>query len=100
MKDTKQILTEALAHLEADGWAQGQYEGPGGCLCSVGAVLKVIHDDPRRDEHTDSFETAEAALRAGAGIQTPVWLYNDHPERTFEEIRQMFTNAIELVSAE
>lgn len=97
---TKEVLTEALSLLEVRGWTKGRYEDEDGCLCSIGALNAVVHGDPRYDANTEEWEVAHNALKAGAGIHgVPAWIYNDAPETTFEDVREMFTNAIELVSA-
>lgn len=38
----EQVLERAADLIEERGWAQGQYEDPDGCLCTIGAVRVAI----------------------------------------------------------
>jgi hypothetical protein len=90
--DTTEALSRALLILEEDGWIQNRYcdeENGGNCMAS--AVYKAI-DMPWR-EGLPLFQNVARALCQQTGRMNMA-LWNDNPDRTFSEVREVFRRAI------
>jgi hypothetical protein len=118
MTQVQQDLEAAQSYLEEHGWCQGRGQGIDGSVCIEGAVAAVTmgnahfwhtrrghvmaHNLPdgcftpvhiSRDlmlRHCD----AKEALQRQAGRNRDLWAWNDFPERTVEEIKELFRAAI------
>lgn len=98
---TPQALLERAADLlDERGWHQGDYIGPDGCLCALGAIYTAVCgqvpdlDDPLRGYGNTMVTTAES--RAAAELP-PGWpslsLWNDEPGRTKTEVQALLRRA-------
>ena len=103
------ILAHALESLETHGWTQETLWDNNGCMCSMGAIANAVSllrgeisaEDldgvslvsKARDRLAD--QIVMAGHDSGVGWSLPVVTHwNDHPSRTFEEVREMFQAAI------
>lgn len=118
------IYEEALNILEADGWCQGSYTNTAGCHCVVGALYKAetgkgspsyaengkpVLDAAKflngllRDQgKVMSYEEAIAWSEENPGQEWPATSiidWNDHHERTYEEVRKLLEEADRAASA-
>lgn len=104
MNQTVEILTNAKQILIDKGWTQNvlarnqhgimvwHTESEAVCFCSVGAIDRATFDLIGESQATnDVVRTLRCALPEG---QTSIAAYND--SHTFEEVIEMFNNAIGL----
>lgn len=105
---TSELLRKAADEIRRRGWYQGDYgsdlgdEGFRTCrVCSLGAVNAVAHNgDPwvyPRLKGTTHFRAVEI-LEGAVGGTLPQW--NDDPERTIEEVLDVFSRAAEKAEAD
>jgi len=105
---TLKVLQEGLELLGPNGehWVKQAYEHSGN-YCALGAIAKAaygyVYQDTRHPRPPDRFKTAlyksartylTKALFDSQG--TSIVMFNDHPETTFDHVRQLFERAIEL----
>jgi hypothetical protein len=95
-----ELLREARNVLFERGWCQNALEDEGR-VCAVGAVNVADHGCAQWDfENYGASISARAALNAAAG--TEIVAFNNTPERTFDEIVDVFDKAekIALIAEE
>lgn len=85
VKHTAEVLREALDSFGPDGqfWIKGMYSDERGGQCCSGAV---------GGPDTDAWKILVACLPANCGL---VSAWNDADDRTFEDVKQLFTQAIQ-----
>jgi len=79
------IANELITH----GWYQGNYEGPDGSLCLIGAARNVYGDQ------YDRYVNALRVLYKLVGGMVGGW--NDNPTRTFDEVLRVAKEADEIL---
>lgn len=84
-------LRAARDYMLVHGWYQGDYTGPGGSVCILGACNAAI---PVRNPNCDDAQAAVSALHRLIPGQIPVSFYNDDPDRTEDEVFDLFDAAI------
>lgn len=84
MSSTSEILTQAAELIRRHGWVQRKYGSHGEGYCIIGAIIAV-------PKHGSGFSAIEA-LREELGDQS-VMQWNDHPDRTQEEVLELLEKA-------
>ena len=96
MKTPKSILKEAKRVIQKHGWTQGELwkfrNGRYAGFCITGALL-FCRDEASRETGREARGFIKRAIRS-----EKVVAWNDHPDRTHEEVVQAFNKAIELAS--
>lgn len=98
---TRKVLEEALELLEFVGWTKGAYtrnsEGVAGIgsdpdvasFCARGAIYRAcLNQGESAETHRDALCILDAA------VGRPVITWNDDPETTFSEVREVFKRAV------
>lgn len=92
-----EALSKARDVLAERGWHQGDYEGAEGSVCLYGALAAAVGVAPA-DLGTSTTVVAAAAIlprtRAMDGGLVSIW--NDAPERTYEDVVLALKQAEEL----
>lgn len=90
--DASGILSRALEILEEKGWTQGSFHTQYG-LCSLGAVWQALEEQGHDWLTGQSFyKRVIRALQNQIEYQN-VALWNDQPERTYSQVREVFRRA-------
>lgn len=76
-------LNEAADYIEAHGWFQGDFENESGQVCSLGAIQKVTEHGT---EYTENYNILLEAILEKTGNYFFIATWNDHPERTQDEV--------------
>lgn len=80
----KDTLLRAAELLERDGWCRGNSIDRQGRRCAMGAINSASHE-PGSGTAWDRFDQAADRLQTYLGrTHVPDW--NDHPERTAEQV--------------
>lgn len=104
MSEIALVLKRAKELLEQEGWTQRYYHDAYGARCAVGALrdsaFGVTEGKPWNDGF-DLFKKSEVAVCRviGGNVEYPgdaITQYNDAPERTQEEVLNMFDAAVAL----
>lgn len=116
MSDTRERLTAALALMEKQGMAKGQFIDDAGRRCIRGALGESGWGNPYAAPE-DCFHKITAALtELGYGrfteindeekiryrsekeflVRRPAVMFNNAPETTMDDVRRVLTRAIEL----
>ena len=74
-----QTLREAIKLIRKHGWHQGNYVGPGGCLCAAAAIHEATGYEDTANVAAKR-EILELVYGPGNHRSIPTW--NDHPSQT------------------
>jgi hypothetical protein len=96
---TSEILRAGYDNLLVDGWGQHAYELPGGEMCMEGAVMCIRVALDKQTAAHDYLQKVVNALNVTPRWQT-VPQFNDHPDRTFDEVLDVYQQAIKLAEAD
>lgn len=87
------VYKEAAEIIRERGWNQGEYMGPGGCVCVSGAIMIAMNQPAQEPtlKHFSLWETlgnadsliVELALQLGVGCLAN---WNDAQDRTVDEV--------------
>lgn len=95
---TKQLLEEARARLVSKGWLNyGNMEANdynSGKRCVVQAIWDATDANARYDSDHVKWNAVTSLFREVNRIKTPIPVWNDDPERTFEDVLEAFDKAI------
>lgn len=94
-------LRAAAEVLRRDGWTQGAYRGARGSRCASDALC-VVTGSTHQAEVGAAYERAMAAalaLASATGARA-VWLWNDTPGRTADEVIAALLAAADAVEAD
>lgn len=86
LDDASKLLLKAAAVIEDRGWCQWSYESLDGRVCLLGALKVAAGGSPNDDEDEDSVVGIAKRAMAGAVGKVFVHSWNDHPNRTKEEV--------------
>lgn len=95
---TKHILQDARARLVAKGWLNyrtmeaNDYNS--GKRCVVQAIWDATDANVRIDADHVKWNAVTSLFREVNRIKTPIPVWNDRPERTFEDVLEAFDKAI------
>ncbi len=94
--NTSSTLEDALSLLEERGWAQGRYGDSDGGYCIAGAIYQQLIDTS--NDWRVPLHHAVRALAQVTGVPN-VAMWNDAPERTFSQVREVMRRAIAETAA-
>jgi hypothetical protein len=85
----RDIFLKAIDVLEERGWTQGTMEDGEGRVCLVGALRVALSGRPRTNKSvgprvTELTRTAFGLQTGGSWVSALIW--NDAPERSYEEV--------------
>lgn len=85
------VLKDAAHEIERRGWFQGDYVGPDGSVCVIGAIRAACGMDPHtylfREESDMEHSMALELVAARCGyLRLSVHVWNDAPGRTVGEV--------------
>lgn len=86
------VLTAAKSYLMRHGWVRVNYGDDGGPWCLVGAIQSACRSVNAPDG--DLFYAARTAVYDVTGSSMPVFVWNDVPGRTFDEVIAALDRAI------
>lgn len=86
---TRDVLVAAKGHLLTHGWQQDFSEDPAAPTCVNGAVYRVTEDNELRDR---AYWALSDAIGVADPSENPDW--NDHPDRTFVDVVDVYDRAI------
>ncbi len=92
MKTTSDILQAARQRLITNGWRKDSMGAENGPHCAMGAIY---WEKDNLSKRTEVYSYIEHLVPRGY-----IGEWNDRPERTFEEVLEVFDNAISLAMSE
>lgn len=110
--NTREILLRAADLIEKRGLHKGWYVGPGGCLCTAGALFAALGIEPKPEPERGPWPGQTEALMTQAhdtwsvfsrflatrGIRVGVPVWNDAESRTADEVVAKLREAAEATS--
>jgi putative intracellular protease/amidase len=87
MSTVADVLDRAADVIAERGHCKGDYEGPDGSVCAIGALLVAIAGGPADPLNARQFHTYMSARDwASDVVGNAVARWNDAPERTADEV--------------
>lgn len=105
-----EILNAAADLIEKNGHTKGQYWDPDGCLCSLGAISRAttqalaangydyLGDVALHAKDALALYIDPAGVESEQGNFSIITEWNDHPERTLDQVVAAFREAAKAAS--